>query len=73
MRNIPIGANDHETVGAGPFVARPALVGTGEEAAAVLVGAFHDELALLSGRRLANAVVEVLVAKILVRDVAEFG
>lgn len=71
--NIPIGADDNETVGASPFVTRPALVGTGEEAAAVLVGAFHDELALLSRGRLANAIIEVLVAKILVRGMSEVG
>jgi len=71
--NIPVGANHHQTVGAGPFVARPALVGTGEEAAAVLISAFHDELTLLSGRRLANAVVEILVAKILIAGMSEFG
>ena len=71
--NIPVRADHHETVGAGPFVTCPAFVGTGEEAAAVLVGAFHDELALLSGRSLANAVVEVLVAKILICGVSEFS
>ena len=71
--NIPVGANHHETVGAGPLVTRSAFVGTGEEAAAVLVGAFHDELALLSGRGITNAVIEVLVAKILVRRMSEFS
>lgn len=71
--NIPVGADDHETVGASPFVACPAFVGTGEEAAAVLVGAFHDELTLLSGCCLANAVIEVLVAKILIRGISEFS
>ena len=59
VRDILVLTNTHETLCAGPFGARAALVGCGEKAAAFICGALHDELAtrLLARRAVIQAVI----------------